>query len=80
MVYDMITVPAFTPETTPVTAPTVAIEVLLLLHVPPATLSESVVVADWQKVALPDIVPEAGGALTVIAAVATDVPQPAVTE
>ena len=72
--------PVLTPETTPVTAPTVAIDVLLLLHAPPAILSESVVVADWQTVAMPDIVPDEGGALIVIAAVATDVPQPAVIE
>ena len=40
----IVTVPAETPVTTPVDEPTVAIEVLLLLHVPPLVESNKVIV------------------------------------
>ena len=47
--------PAATPVTTPVKEPTVAIEVLPLLQVPPVALSVSVVVVPIHRVAVPPI-------------------------
>jgi hypothetical protein len=46
-------VPAFTPVTTPVPAPTVALDVLLLVHVPPPGLLLSVVVLPTHTAAVP---------------------------
>ena len=54
-VYDMVTVPAATPVTTPVDEPTVAKPVLLLLHVPPVVAQASVVVAPSHTVSVPVI-------------------------
>jgi hypothetical protein len=53
----MKTVPADTPVTTPVEAPTVAIVLLLLLHVPPDTVLEREDVLPIQITAVPEIVP-----------------------
>ena len=53
---DMVTVPAATPVTMPVVAPTVAVAVLLLLQVPAPAASASVVVAPTQS----DVVPVTG--------------------
>ena len=63
----MIDVPAVTPETSPI-ASTVAIDVALLLHVPPVDDSDKVVILPAQTVGVPDIV--AGTALTVTVMVA----------
>lgn len=57
--------PAATPVTIPVLLPTVAIDVLLLLHVPPVTVLENVVVAFWQMVFVPDNVPAVAVEVTV---------------
>ena len=54
----MLALPADIPVTTPVVGPTVAIAVLLLLHVPPATASVKVVVVLKHTVEKPAIVPE----------------------
>lgn len=43
VVYDIVAIPAVTPPATPV-EPTVAIDGLLLLHVPPAGVAVSVIV------------------------------------
>ena len=51
----MVTVPAVIPETTPVVIPTVAIEVLLLLHVPPVVASASVLVEPRHTLIVPVI-------------------------
>jgi hypothetical protein len=61
------------PVTAPVAGSTEAIAVLLLLHAPPATAFDNVVVAPVQMVVPPVI--EAGDGLTVTEAVA-GVPQP----
>jgi hypothetical protein len=59
----MFGLPALTPVTTPLDEPTVASAGLLVLHVPPALASESVVVEPAQTVVTPVI--EAGSGLTV---------------
>ena len=59
----MVTAPADTPVTTPVEL-TVAMDVLLLLHVPPGVASASVVDDPMHTVLLP--VMAAGPAVTVI--------------
>jgi len=43
MVYIILSVPALTPETTPVVEPTVANDVFVLLHVPPVSVLASVI-------------------------------------
>jgi hypothetical protein len=70
----MVAVPAATPVTTPV-EPTVATEVLLLLHVPPVTVSLKVVVDEVQTVAVPVIEPADEDAPTVTTNVAVELPQ-----
>ncbi len=64
----MLTTPAATPVTTPVPEPTVAIDVLPLLHVPPPVASERVVVLPTQTVGVPVIAD--GNAETVTTSVA----------
>jgi hypothetical protein len=59
-----MTVPAFTPVSTPVVAWMVAIALLLLLHVPPAVASLSMVVAPLQIDVVPVIA--SGSGCTVI--------------
>lgn len=76
--YVMRAVPAATPETVPPL--TVATPELLLLHVPPETLSVKVIARPAHNDPAPDIVPAAGRGLMVTGAVATAVPQPFVTE
>jgi hypothetical protein len=61
-VYVISTVPAATPVTTPFEVPTVAIEVLLLVHVPPPA-SVKLVVEPVQAEVVPVIEP--GNGLTV---------------
>ena len=63
-VHVIIAVPAPVPLTMPVDAPTVAIAVLLLVHVTPAVVVENVVVLPTQTVAVPVIA--AGVVSTVI--------------
>jgi hypothetical protein len=58
---------------------TVAVVVLLLLHTPPLTLADSVVVAASHTWEAPLVVPAFGNGLIVIAAVVYIVPQPLVT-
>ena len=74
----MLAVPAVMPLTTPL-VPTVATEVLLLLHVPPAVALLSVVVLPAVSVAVPVMVPADGNGLTVITLAAAAVPQLLVT-
>jgi hypothetical protein len=66
VVYVIIGLPAVTPVTTPFDEPTVANDVLPLLHAPPDVPSVSVVVELAQTVAVPPIA--AGFALTVTVA------------
>ena len=73
LLYVIVDTPPATPVTTPL-AFTVAVAVLLLVQVPPGVVLLSDVVADWQRVAVPEI--EAGPGETV--AVATVLPQPKV--
>ena len=61
--------PVATPVTIPDDVPTVAIPVLLLLHVPPLVASLRVVVKPMQTVAVP--LTDAGNGLTVTTTVAT---------
>lgn len=72
--YEIVTVPADTPLTTPKEL-TVAIELLLLLHAPPLTASASVVVPPTQAEGVPVIVPAEGVVVTENEVVATAVPQ-----
>ena len=60
----MVAVPAVTPVTVPVAEPTVALEVLLLLHVPLPVASVNVVVSPIHTAPVP-VIPE-GTELTVI--------------
>lgn len=48
-------VPELTPVTIPVDEPTVAIPVLLLLHMPPVAASDKVVVVPIQALVFPEI-------------------------
>lgn len=57
-------VPAAIPVSTP-DASIVATAVLLLLHVPPLTLDDSVDVSPVQRLVEPDMVPAEGAGLTV---------------
>ena len=72
--YDMVAVPAPTPVTMPV-VPMVAMVVLLLRQLPPVVASASVVVAPWQTVVAPVIVPADGVVFIVTVAVMFAVPQ-----
>ena len=67
--YVILEVPAATPDTMPV-EPTVAIDVLPLLHVPPVVVLFRVAVAPWQVLIVPVIADAVGSGLTVIVAVA----------
>ena len=71
----MVAAPAVTPLTMPVEGLTLAIEVLLLDHVPPVAPSVKVVEAPEQTVAAPDTVPAAGAGFTVIEVVEKVLPQ-----
>ena len=71
----MVVVPALTPVTTPVLV-TVPTAVLVLLHTPPVAASVSEVVEPPAHTeVVPVIVPAFGSGLTVMTAVAADVPQ-----
>ena len=63
-VYVMLTLPPATPVTIPLAEPTVAIIVLLLVHVPPVGVELNVIVAPGHTVPGPVIV--LGSAFTVI--------------
>lgn len=63
--YDIVAVPAATPDTTPI-ADTVATPVLELLHVPPVAVFDRVVVLPIQTLSVPVIVPASGIGLTVM--------------
>jgi len=62
-------VPADTPDTIPV-EPTVATDVLPLLHVPPVVVLFRVVVAPWHKLIVPVMAATVGNELTVTTVVA----------
>ena len=74
----MVTVPPDTPPTTPAGL-TVAMVLLLLVQVPPATESVSVVLKPAQMVVAPIMVPAVAVPLTVMFMVATALPQLLVT-
>jgi len=74
----MVTLPAATPVTTPLTE-TVAIAELLVVQVPPVVVEDKVVVDPGQTAAVPDIVPAVGRLFTVTTARATAVPHTPVT-
>jgi hypothetical protein len=67
----MVVVPASIPVTSPVTGPTLAIEVLPLLHPPPVVVLDKVVVSPSHTLVVPVIA--AGDKFTVIAFTATQV-------
>jgi hypothetical protein len=69
-------VPADTPVTTPVDD-TVALAVLLLLHVPPPTLAVKLLVLPTQTVSVPEIAPAVAFTVTILVVMA--VPQPLLT-
>ena len=72
--------PVVTPVTTPVEEPTVATEVLPLLHTPPGVASVKVAVNPGHSLAVPPIAATTGSGLTVSAVVTNDVPhEPATT-
>jgi hypothetical protein len=71
--YEITALPAITPVTMPVPEPTVAVVVLLLLHVPLVVELLNVMIEVEHTIVAPDIVP--GAARTVIVLVAS-VPQP----
>ena len=76
----MVSAPTAAPETIPVEVPTVAIDALLLLQLPPEVASLKVVVAPVQTVVVPVIAPAVdGAALTVTAADVATLPQLLVT-
>jgi len=77
-VYVIVATPAATPVTTPVFETTVAIEVLLDVHDPPATVDVKVRVAPIHTVCVPLRVPAVGNAVMVIALVAVALAQPPV--
>ena len=64
--YEIVAVPTATPVTTPVVYPTVAFDVLLLVHVPPVTASLRLVVAPTQMLVTPLTGPGAGLTVTVV--------------
>lgn len=72
--------PADTPVTSPEVELIVAMEVALLLHVPPEALLESVVVELTQTCVVPVIALNTGSGLTVTVAVLKPVQPNAVTE
>ena len=63
----MVTVPAATPVTTPVAEPTIALDVLLLTHVPPDSAFVSVAEAPMHTVDGPEIVPGEVDTVTTVA-------------
>src|SRR6185369_2100086 len=75
-VYVTIDVPPDTPVTTPLDEPIVALVIVPLTHVPPASVLDSVVVVPWHN----DIVPviAAGNGITVAIAVLIQLPDDAV--
>jgi hypothetical protein len=66
--YEIVAVPVDTPDTIP-DVPTVAIDVLLLLHVPPDSVLLNVIVAPTLRVDAPETVPAFGSSMTLNAAV-----------
>ena len=74
----MVSVPPLTPVTTPLPV-TVAKAILLLLQIPPDTLSVSVILAPAQTFEVPVIIPAEGYGLMVIVFVEIAVPHELVT-
>ena len=70
----MVTVPVFTPVTTPLPV-TVAMALLPLLHEPPPTVEVRVPVIAWQITEGPLIVPALAEVLTVTTSMALAMPQ-----
>ena len=75
----MVALPADTPVTEPPVGCTVAILLLLLLHVPPNTPFVKPELVPTQAVNVPDIVPADGAELTLNVMVAEEEPQLLVT-
>ena len=71
----MLAVPAAMPVTIPEDEPMVALEVLLLVHIPPASASVKFVVNPRQTEAVPEI--EAGSEFMVMTALPSGPQQPA---
>lgn len=71
----MVAFPGATPVTTPVAEPTVAIDVALLVQVPPAMLLLKLMVDATHTVEAPLMVPALGTGLTVTVADAVADPQ-----
>jgi len=71
--YVIVAVPPTPPVTIPVAEPTVAIDVLLLLHVPPLVTSDNVVLNPAHTLGEPDMPP---GVASVVIVVVAAVPQP----
>ena len=67
----MVAIPAATPVTIPV-VPTKAIDVTLLVHVPPGELLLSIVVDPWHKLIIPVIAPGSGLTTTVVVYTVTE--------
>jgi hypothetical protein len=70
----MVDEPPATPVTIPLDEPTVALATVLLVHVPPASVLESAVVAPTHTVDVPVIA--AGNGSTVTSVVAIQLPEP----
>jgi hypothetical protein len=77
--YEMDTIPALIPLTTPELVPTVATAVLLLLQTPPDTVSASVTGALIHTMVAPETEPETASGLTVTTILAVSAPQLLVT-
>ena len=77
MVYDIVSVPGVTPVKTP--SAVIVAWPLLLLHAPPATLSDKVMSDDTHTTEGPVIVPALSAGFTVIGLVVVMVPQATVT-
>jgi hypothetical protein len=65
-IYDIVGVPAATPVTAPVDGWTVANKLLLLLHDPPAVVSDNVIEVATQTLVAPKIAPGVAGALITV--------------
>jgi hypothetical protein len=65
----MFVVPAVTPETIPDIAPTVATDVVPLLHTPPEVASDKLVVAPEHTLLAPEIAAGNGFTVTIVVAV-----------
>ena len=65
-VYDIVALPRLDPVTTPDDEPTLATEVLLLVHVPPVMVSENIVAEPTQTFVAPVITEGFGSTVTIL--------------